>query len=84
MIPLVLVFVTAIAADLLACEWQSARERGHIAKLAILSAVIEVMSWLPIFVAVFTRDVWLVGVAVVGSVIGAVWGGLRERNRGEK
>jgi hypothetical protein len=78
------VFLISLFSDLLSCEWQSARERGQLARIAALSAVIEAMSWFPIFVAVFTQDVNLVVSGICGAVVGGVWGASRERRRGTK
>ena len=78
---LIAVFLISLLSDFLSCEWQSARERGQLARIAALSAVIEAMSWFPIFVAVFTQDVNLVVSGVCGAVVGGVWGAARERSR---
>lgn len=81
MTTLALVFVLSLAANLLACEWQSARERGRLVQLGSLTFVGECMEWFPLYVAIGSQNVSLVLASIVGSVIGSVWGGARERAR---
>ena len=81
MIALVAVFAIALVSDLLACEWQAARERGQLGKIGLLSGIMEAMAWFPIYVAIFTQSIALVAVSTAGAVIGGVWGAARERKR---
>ena len=78
---IIVIFLMALAADLLSCEWHAARERGQLAKLGFLSAVIEALNWFPIFVVIVTQSIPLVIASIAGAVIGGVWGGARERAR---
>lgn len=71
-------FLMAAAADWLSCEWHQARERRQLARLGALSAVIEALNWIPVYVAIVQEDISLVIAAILGSVVGAVIGGARQ------
>ncbi len=75
------VFILALGADLLSCEWHDARERGKLAKLGALSALLEALTWVPVVVFVYTESLPLIIASIAGATLGGVWGGVRERAR---
>lgn len=83
MIALFAFFVMAAAVDFLSVEWHSARERGKLVQLGALSAVIEILNWVPLWVAITQENITWAAAAVVGSVVGSVLGGARENKRKE-
>ena len=81
MIPELAAFASALAADFLACEWHAARQRGRVAGVALLSALTEALTWVPLYAVVVTGSASVVACAVLGAVIGGSWGAARERAR---
>lgn len=66
-------FVFAVASDWLTIAYHRARESSRISRTSILSAALELITWLPILVAVTTNSatVWACAVAsIVGSGLG--------------
>lgn len=67
-------FVLAAAADALSVRWQEARERREVARLALLSMVLEALTWLPVWFAITAEDWRIAAVSIAGSGLGAAWG----------
>lgn len=83
MIALFLFFVMAVAADWLSVEWHSAREKFQLKRLGILSAVLELLSWVPLWVAITQENIAWASAAIVGSIVGATLGCWKEKKRRE-
>jgi hypothetical protein len=75
-------FAASIASHVIACEWQAARERGQLWKIAVVTTVGEVFDWAPLAIAfMITNDPAVIGASIAGAVVGSVWGTARERRR---
>ena len=74
-------FVMAALVDFLSVEWHGARERGKLLTLGFISGLIEVLNWIPLYVAITQeKAVWALA-ADFGSVVGSMLGGYRETKK---
>lgn len=78
MTALIAFFLMAVAADFWAVKWHAARERRQLARVGALSAVLELLGWVPLWFAITQENVTWAAAAVLGSVVGSVWGCYRE------
>jgi len=75
---LLLFFVLATTADWLSVKWHEQRFAGHRTRAAAIAGMLEVLSWLPIYVAIKEDSVSILVVSVVGSMLGS-WIGIRRK-----
>lgn len=65
------IFILAAALDYLSVKWQKHREEGNRSKVALLSMLLELLGWVPVWLAITTQDYMVVVASVVGSGLGA-------------
>lgn len=69
-----LAFILAALADFLTMRWHAAREQNRAARTAILSMLLESLSWAPILALVLLDD-WTIALAsILGSGAGTLAG----------
>lgn len=84
MISIITFFTLAALADGLACEWHKARETGKLLRVAVLAAMLETLTWAPIWIALTTRNIWIIAAAIAGSMVGSVIGTARNYRKEER
>ena len=71
---LALFFVVAVTADWLGVEWHEARDKLKLGRVVVLGAIIELINWAPLVVAIDSEVLSATAIACVniaGSVVGA-------------
>lgn len=73
---LLAVFASSAALDWLGCLWHRARERRAYAHGAAVAALLELVQWAPVFLALDGAAPLpaVMGASVAGSVVGSVLG----------
>lgn len=64
----------AVASDWLSCVWHRAREQRKVYLGALVAALMESLTWLPLWFAIEWNDFRILIVSVLGSAVGSIWG----------
>ena len=73
----ILVFVLGFLADVFTMSWHRAREARQIYRTAILSMVLETLTWLPVILFVLADDWRVAAISIVASGCGTLAGAHR-------
>lgn len=84
LIVLVGFFLFAGLNDFLSVQWNEAREKGNLAWLGAVTALMAGVQWLVIWVAITGENVPIAIADALGSVAGSVFGGWRYWKRKQK
>lgn len=68
------VFAFAAVHDLLSCHWLRAAGDGRRGVAVGVSGALELLQWLPVWLAIEFADPWIVVSSVVGSMVGTMLG----------
>lgn len=77
MLSFLIFFALAAAHDLCACYWYSLRESGRHLRATGLAMLLELMNWLPVWVAIQQDDFTIAIAAILGSGVGTYLGLVR-------
>ena len=63
-------FALAAAGDIATVAWHRARERERVARVVVLSAALETLTWIPVWFALEWSDPWIAVASIGGASFG--------------